>query len=56
MAPGLTGPAQRRFSSAQEADRLDDAYVERWSLWVDVRLLAGRRRRLVHHRVSKSSS
>ncbi len=56
LAPGLTGPAQRGFSSAQEADRLDDAYVERWSLWVDVRLLAGGRPQLAHHRVSKSSS
>ena len=56
MAPGLTGPAQLGFGSPGEADRLDDAYVERWSLWVDVRLLAGRCPKLVHHSVSKSSS
>jgi lipopolysaccharide/colanic/teichoic acid biosynthesis glycosyltransferase len=56
MAPGLTGPAQRGFSSAEEADRLDDAYVEHWSLWVDARLLAGRCPQIVHHRVSKTSS
>lgn len=56
LAPGLTGPAQRRSGSAEEADRLDDAYVERWSLWVDARLLAGRGPRLVHHKVSNSSS
>jgi lipopolysaccharide/colanic/teichoic acid biosynthesis glycosyltransferase len=56
MAPGLTGPAQRGVSSPEEAAALDDAYVERWSLWVDARLLAGRPTTLVHHRVSKSSS
>ena len=56
MAPGLTGPAQHGFSSAEEATRLDDAYVERWTLWVDVRLLAGRCPKLVHHSVSKTSS
>ena len=44
MAPGLIGPGEA----------LDDAYVERWTLWGDVRLLAGRRP--VHHRVSNSSS
>jgi lipopolysaccharide/colanic/teichoic acid biosynthesis glycosyltransferase len=53
MAPGLTGPAQLRSSPAEEAERLDDAYVEGWSLRNDVRLLASRP---VHHRVSKSSS
>ena len=53
MAPGLIGPAQLRSSAADEAERLDDAYVEGWSLWNDVRLLASRP---VHHRVSKSSS
>ena len=56
MAPGLTGPAQHGFSSPEEANRLDDAYVERWSLWVDARLLAGRHPKPVHHRVSKTSS
>jgi lipopolysaccharide/colanic/teichoic acid biosynthesis glycosyltransferase len=53
MAPGLIGPAQLRSRGAADADRLDDAYVEEWSLWSDVRLLASRP---VHHRVSKSSS
>jgi lipopolysaccharide/colanic/teichoic acid biosynthesis glycosyltransferase len=56
MAPGLIGPAQRAPASAEDAGRLDDAYVERWSLWVDARLLAGGRPQLVHHSVSKSSS
>lgn len=56
MAPGLTGPAQRGVTSPEEAAALDDAYVERWSLWVDARLLAGGRPKLVHHSVSKSSS
>jgi lipopolysaccharide/colanic/teichoic acid biosynthesis glycosyltransferase len=53
MAPGLVGPAQLRSRSGADADRLDDAYVEGWSLWNDVRLLASRP---VHQRVSKSSS
>jgi lipopolysaccharide/colanic/teichoic acid biosynthesis glycosyltransferase len=53
MAPGLIGPAQLRSGADEEADRLDDAYVEGWSLWADVRLLASRP---AHHRVSKSSS
>jgi lipopolysaccharide/colanic/teichoic acid biosynthesis glycosyltransferase len=53
MAPGLIGPAQLRSGADEEADRLDDAYVEGWSLWTDVRLLASRP---AHHRVSKSSS
>lgn len=56
MAPGLVGPAQRSLPSAEEADRLDDAYVERWSLWADLRLLAGRPPKRAHHRVSNSSS
>jgi lipopolysaccharide/colanic/teichoic acid biosynthesis glycosyltransferase len=56
MAPGLTGPAQRRCGDADEANELDDAYVAHWSLWVDARLLAGRSPKLVHHRVSKTSS
>ncbi len=56
MAPGLIGPAQRDLATAEAADRLDDAYVERWSLWADLRLLAGRPPKRAHHRVSKSSS
>jgi lipopolysaccharide/colanic/teichoic acid biosynthesis glycosyltransferase len=51
MAPGLTGPAQRGCGH----ESLDDAYVERWSLWIDVRLLVGRCPKL-HHSVSKTSS
>jgi hypothetical protein len=54
MAPGLTGPAQRGCSGRSDLD-LDDAYVERWSLWVDACLMAGRCPKL-HQRVSKSSS
>jgi lipopolysaccharide/colanic/teichoic acid biosynthesis glycosyltransferase len=42
MAPGLLGPAQRGCGGAASDTELDDAYVERWSLWIDVRLLAGR--------------
>jgi lipopolysaccharide/colanic/teichoic acid biosynthesis glycosyltransferase len=38
MAPGLTGPAQRGCGGAE----LDDAYVERWTLWIDAKMLAGR--------------
>ena len=38
MAPGLTGPAQRGCGG----EELDDVYVERWSLWVDALMLAGR--------------
>jgi lipopolysaccharide/colanic/teichoic acid biosynthesis glycosyltransferase len=56
MAPGLIGPAQRGLATAEAADRLDDAYVERWSLWADLRLLAGRPPKRAHHRVSKSNS
>jgi hypothetical protein len=52
MAPGLIGPAQRRCS---EGDWLDDAYVERWTLWGDALLLAGRCPKL-HQSVSKTSS
>jgi lipopolysaccharide/colanic/teichoic acid biosynthesis glycosyltransferase len=54
MAPGLTGPAQRGCNGGSGLD-LDDAYVERWTLWVDARLMAGRCPKL-HQRVSKSSS
>ena len=42
MAPGLIGPAQRRRADDDAARSLDDAYVERWTLWMDARLLAGR--------------
>jgi lipopolysaccharide/colanic/teichoic acid biosynthesis glycosyltransferase len=55
MAPGLTGPAQRRCGGARSDNELDDAYVERWTLWIDARLLAGRCPKL-HQSVSKSSS
>ncbi len=41
MAPGLTGPAQRCSHDGSSARKLDDAYVTGWSLWGDVRLLAG---------------
>ena len=54
MAPGLTGPAQRRCDEGSDGE-LDDAYVARWTLWNDARMLAGRRPKL-HHRVSNSSS
>jgi lipopolysaccharide/colanic/teichoic acid biosynthesis glycosyltransferase len=54
MTPGLIGPARR---GCPESERADDTYVERWNLWVDVRLLAGRCPKLaVHHSVSKTSS
>lgn len=53
MAPGLLGPVQRGCRSAAESE-LDDAYVERWSLWIDVQLLAGRRPKL-DQTVSNSS-
>jgi lipopolysaccharide/colanic/teichoic acid biosynthesis glycosyltransferase len=56
MAPGLTGPAQRRCGDAVEANALDDAYVASWTLWTDARLLAGRAPKRVHHKVSKISS
>jgi lipopolysaccharide/colanic/teichoic acid biosynthesis glycosyltransferase len=56
MAPGLTGPAQRRCDEAAEANELDDAYVASWTLWTDARLLLARPPRRVHHSVSKSSS
>lgn len=42
LAPGLISPDD------------GDAYVERWTLWNDARLLAGRG--AVHHSVSNSSS
>jgi lipopolysaccharide/colanic/teichoic acid biosynthesis glycosyltransferase len=54
MAPGLTGPAQRGCRGGSGAE-LDDAYVERWTLWVDAMLMAGRCPKF-HQRVSKSSS
>jgi lipopolysaccharide/colanic/teichoic acid biosynthesis glycosyltransferase len=38
MAPGLTGPAQRGCGGTE----LDDVYVERWTLWIDAKMLAGR--------------
>jgi len=53
MAPGLLGPGQR--DGGPSDTELDDAYVERWSLWGDMRLLAGRSPEL-HHSVSKTSS
>jgi lipopolysaccharide/colanic/teichoic acid biosynthesis glycosyltransferase len=40
VAPGLTGPAQLGYPGA--GDELDDAYVERWTLWHDALMLAGR--------------
>lgn len=45
MTPGLIGPAQRWATDATTAAELDDAYVERWSLRGDLRLLTtlGRR-------------
>jgi lipopolysaccharide/colanic/teichoic acid biosynthesis glycosyltransferase len=55
MAPGLVGPAQRRGESDERAGSLDDAYVERWTLWLDALLLAGRCPEL-HQSVSKTSS
>ena len=51
MAPGLTGPAQRGCGH----ESLDDAYVERWTLWIDALLLVGRCPKL-HQSVSKTSS
>ena len=51
MAPGLTGPAQRGCGN----EVLDDAYVERWTLWVDALLLVGRCPKF-HHSVSNTSS
>jgi sugar transferase len=58
LAPGLTGPAQRHCTEADdpEALRLDDAYVANWTLWADARLLAGRGPKPAHQSVSKSSS
>jgi lipopolysaccharide/colanic/teichoic acid biosynthesis glycosyltransferase len=41
MAPGLIGPAQRWGDDGPAGRDLDDAYVAEWSLWGDVRLLAG---------------
>jgi lipopolysaccharide/colanic/teichoic acid biosynthesis glycosyltransferase len=55
MAPGLVGPAQRGSDATGSETELDDAYVERWSLWTDLRLLAGSRPQL-HHSVSKTTS
>jgi len=54
MAPGLIGPAQRGGGEAA-GNELDDAYVEGWSLWRDLQLLAGHRP-AAHQSVSKSSS
>jgi lipopolysaccharide/colanic/teichoic acid biosynthesis glycosyltransferase len=54
MAPGLIGLAQRGCRGTSAAD-LDDVYVERWNLWIDARLLAGRCPK-VHQSVSKTSS
>jgi len=54
MAPGLTGPAQRGCDEGSGAE-LDNAYVERWTLWMDALLMVGRCPKL-HQRVSKSSS
>jgi lipopolysaccharide/colanic/teichoic acid biosynthesis glycosyltransferase len=45
MAPGLTGPAQRWAADPDSAAQLDDAYVARWSLAGDLRLLSGAARR-----------
>jgi lipopolysaccharide/colanic/teichoic acid biosynthesis glycosyltransferase len=45
MAPGLTGPAQRWAADPDSAAELDDAYVTRWSLTGDLRLLSGAARR-----------
>jgi lipopolysaccharide/colanic/teichoic acid biosynthesis glycosyltransferase len=39
MAPGLIGPAQRWATNTETASELDDAYVERWSLRGDLRML-----------------
>jgi len=55
MAPGLTGPAQRRGDHC-DADSLDDAYVANWTLSRDARLLFGHAPRVAHHNVSKTSS
>jgi lipopolysaccharide/colanic/teichoic acid biosynthesis glycosyltransferase len=55
MAPGLTGPAQRRGDHC-DADSLDDAYVANWTLSRDARLLFGHAPRVAHHSVSKTSS
>jgi lipopolysaccharide/colanic/teichoic acid biosynthesis glycosyltransferase len=52
MAPGLLGPGHRGDVSDTE---LDDAYVARWSLWSDIRLLVSRSPG-VHQSVSKSIS
>jgi len=54
MAPGLTGPAQRGCGEGSDGE-LDDAYVTRWTLWNDARMLAGRCPKL-HHSVSNSNS
>ena len=54
MAPGLTGPAQLGAAAAP-ARELDDAYVERWTLWSDALMLAGRCPK-PYQSVSKSSS
>jgi lipopolysaccharide/colanic/teichoic acid biosynthesis glycosyltransferase len=54
MAPGLIGPAQRGCCCGES--NLDDAYVERWSLWMDALLLAGRCPNFDHQSVSKSAS
>jgi lipopolysaccharide/colanic/teichoic acid biosynthesis glycosyltransferase len=54
MAPGLMGPAQR--GCCGQTDDLDDAYVERWTLWMDALLFIGRCPKLSHQSVSKSTS
>jgi len=43
MKPGITGLWQvtaRRSDSFEEAAELDLAYIDRWSLWLDIRILA----------------
>ena len=49
------GPDRPAQLGASADTALDDAYVERWSLWNDAQLLAGRRPG-IHHSVSNSSS
>jgi lipopolysaccharide/colanic/teichoic acid biosynthesis glycosyltransferase len=56
MAPGLMGPAQRACGASDDADALDDAYVEHWTLRGDARMLFGRAPKRVHQSVSKSNS
>jgi lipopolysaccharide/colanic/teichoic acid biosynthesis glycosyltransferase len=43
MKPGITGLWQvtaRRDRSFDNRARLDLAYIDRWSLWMDVKILA----------------